>query len=231
MNIALIVAAGKGQRMKAKQNKVFLKLDKHPVIYYTIKAFQKHRDIDQVVILTGKPDMAKMQKIVDQYKFKKVEAIIAGGRERQDTVYEGLKYLQLAGASEHDLVLVHNGGNPLVSGPEISDSIKMGRKYGAAVCARPVRDTIKRVSPGGLVVETLDRSELWAMQTPQTIKFGLAVKAFSKAYQDGFYGTDDVSLVGRLGKRVKIVPCSEDNIKITYPGDLLVAKSLLKRKD
>jgi len=228
MNIALIVAAGKGRRMKAKSNKVFLKLGKYPMIYYTLRSFQQHRAISQIIVLTSRRDLKEMQKLINRYQFSKVIAVIIGGQERQDTVYEGLKYLQLAGTKSNDLILVHNGGNCLVGASEIAASIKMGKKYGAAVCAQPVKDTIKKISSRGLVRETLNRKELWAMQTPQTIKFSLALRAFTKAYQDGFYGTDDVSLVERLGKRVKIVPCSEKNIKITYPIDLLVAKILIK---
>ncbi|MBU1178454.1 2-C-methyl-D-erythritol 4-phosphate cytidylyltransferase [Patescibacteria group bacterium] len=230
MNIALIVAAGKGKRMRQGKNKVLLKLDKYPVIYHTLKAFEQHRSIARIIIITAQNDIAAMEKIVDKYKFGKVEAIVAGGKERQDSVYQGLNYLRKAGAGKYDLVLIHNGGNLLVSEQDITDSIREVKRYGVAVCAQPARDTIKRVSAAGLVQETLDRRELWTMQTPQTIKFGLALEAFDKAYKDRFYGTDDVSLVERLGKRVKVVPCSAENIKITYPADLDFARAVLGKR-
>ena len=230
MNIALIVAAGKGKRMRQGKNKVLLKLDEHPVIFHTIKAFARHKSVAKIVIVTGKSDITAMEKIVDKYGFDKVEAIVAGGKERQDSVYNGLQCLQSADVDKSDIVLIHNGGNPLVSDKDITDSIQEARKHGAAVCAQPARDTIKKVSVSGVVQETLDRSQLWAMQTPQAIKFGLALEAFDKAYKDKFYGTDDVSLVERIGRPVKIVPCSERNIKITYPLDLELARIILKSK-
>ncbi|MFH2104980.1 MAG: 2-C-methyl-D-erythritol 4-phosphate cytidylyltransferase [Parcubacteria group bacterium] len=230
MNIALIVAAGKGRRMRQGKNKVLLKLDKYPVIYHTLKAFEQHRSIARIIIITAQNDIVAMEKIVDKYKFGKVEAIVVGGQERQDSVYQGLNYLREAGTGKSDLVLIHNGGNLLVGQKDITDSIREAGKYGAAVCAQPARDTIKRVSTSGLVQETLDRRELWAMQTPQTIKFGLALEAFDKAYKDSFYGTDDVSLVERLGKRVKVVLCSAENIKITYPSDLDFARAVLGKR-
>ena len=230
MNIALIVAAGKGERMQRGKNKVLLKLDQYSVIYHTLRAFERHRSIAKIIIVTAQRDVKAMEKIVDQYKFGKVEAIVMGGKKRQDSVYNGLKCLRAAGTDKSDLVLIHNGGNPLVSNKDITDSIREAGKHGAAVCAQPVKDTIKKVSARGVVQKTLDRSELWAMQTPQTIRFGLALEAFAKADRDGFYGTDDVSLVERLGRRVKVVPCSAENIKITYPSDLDFARSVLKNK-
>lgn len=206
---------------------MLLKLDQHSVIYHAIKAFEQHQSVTKIIIVTAKGDIETMEKIVDKYKFGKVEAIVAGGKKRQDSVYQGLNYLREAGAAKSDLVLIHNGGNPLVSDKDITDSIREAKKHGAAVCAQPARDTIKKVSASGVVRQTLDRSQLWTMQTPQTIKFGLALEAFDKAYRAGFYGTDDVSLVERLGKRVKVVPCSAENIKITYSADLDFARAVL----
>ncbi|NQV13764.1 MAG: 2-C-methyl-D-erythritol 4-phosphate cytidylyltransferase [Parcubacteria group bacterium] len=230
MNIALIVAAGKGRRMRQGKNKVLLKLDKYPVIFHTLKAFEEHRNVGKIIIVTTQRDIAAMEKIIDKYKFGKVTAIVVGGQERQDSVYQGLNYLRKAGTDKSDLVLIHNGGNLLVSDKDIADSVRTAQKHGAAVCAQPARDTIKRVSASGVVQETLDRSELWTMQTPQTIKFGLALEAFDKAHKDRFYGTDDVSLVERLGKRVKVVSCSAENIKITYPADLDFARAVLGKR-
>jgi 2-C-methyl-D-erythritol 4-phosphate cytidylyltransferase len=157
----------------------------------------------------------------------------SGGKERQDSGCNAVKFLDQklnSNKKEETILLFHNGANPFVSPQEIKTSIKEAKKIGASVVAHPTKDTIKKADKDNLIRETLDRSCLWNMQTPQTIKFPIAKKAFFDAKRDGFYGTDDVSLVERIGRKVKIIPASENNFKITTPIDLELAKIILRKQ-
>ncbi|MFH0803790.1 MAG: 2-C-methyl-D-erythritol 4-phosphate cytidylyltransferase, partial [Candidatus Tagabacteria bacterium] len=132
------------------------------------------------------------------------------------------------GAKSGDIILFHNGCNPLVPKEEISEIIKSAKKDGAAVLAQPARDTIKKADRKGFVEKTISRENIYLAQTPQAMEFSLAKRAFEKASADNFEGTDDVMLVERLGGKVKIVPTNSKNIKITYPEDLDFFKKSLK---
>jgi len=134
------------------------------------------------------------------------------------------------GAESKDLVLFHNGANPLVSQEEISEVIKAAKQYGAALVGQPAKDTIKKASKSGLLLKTIDRRSIFLAQTPQAIKYDLAKKSFERAETRKFQGTDDVSLVEQLGKRVKIIPCSYRNIKVTTKDDLRVIETFLKNR-
>jgi 2-C-methyl-D-erythritol 4-phosphate cytidylyltransferase len=230
MNIAIILAAGMGKRMNAGKNKVFLSLGKKPIIFYTISAFEKNSDIKKIVIVTKEEEIAYFQKLSKKYKFNKIKAVIGGGKERQDSAYNALKYLKKeSGRNKKSVVVFHNGANPFVTKLEISQSIKEAKKYGACAIAHPTKDTVKEVDKKGLVIRTLERKKLWNMQTPQTISFDLALEAFSKAYEDDFLGTDDVSLVERLGKKVRVIEGSPNNFKITTPLDIELAKIIMQK--
>ncbi len=229
MNIGIILASGIGKRMDAGKNKVLLKLGGKPIVFHALKAFEKCKDIDGILIVIRKEEIELAKKIIGEYKIKKVIDIIEGGKERQFSGLNAILYLnEILKDKAKAVVLFHNGANPFVTSEEISESIKNAKKYGAAVVAHPTKDTIKEIDKNGLAVKTLDRSKLWNMQTPQTIKFPLAYKAFTKADKDNFIGTDDVSLVERLGKKVKIIEGSNYNFKITTPLDLELAKIIIK---
>jgi len=225
MNIAIILAAGKGKRMESNVNKVLLTLTDKPVIYHTIKVFEDCKDINEIILVANKDNINKLKGLIKKHNFKKIKKIIEGGKYRQDSVYNGLKAIK---AKEDDIVLIHNGANPFVTEKTIIDSIKAAEQYGASAVAFPAEDTIKAVDEHYFVSKTLDRSKLWQMQTPQTIKYSLAIKAFEKAYKNNYYGTDDVNLVEKLGHRVKIVECSRDNIKITTKNELETLRALKK---
>lgn len=230
MNIGIILASGIGKRMGAGKNKVLLELEKKPIVYYAIKAFEKCKDVDAILLVTRLEEIDILQGIVKKYKIKKVMGIIEGGRERQFSGLNAVKYLsEVLKEKTKSIVAFHNGANPFVTPEEISKSFLDAKKYGAAVVAHPTKDTIKEVDKKGMVVETLERSKLWNMQTPQTIKFSLALEAFDRANKDNFIGTDDVSLVERLGKKVKIVEGSKFNFKITTPLDFEMAKIIIKK--
>ena len=229
MNIAIILAAGMGRRMGKGKNKVFLNLRKRPIIFYTINAFEKNPKIKSIILVTREEEITDFLNLSQKYKFKKIKTIIAGGKERQDSAYNALKFLEKElNQNNKSVIVFHNGANPFVTQKEINQSIEEAKKYGACVVAHPAKDTIKEIDSKGLVIKTLDRKKLWNMQTPQTICFNLAIQAFSKAYKDNFLGTDDVSLVERMGKKVKIVHGSSHNFKITTPLDMELAKIIIQ---
>lgn len=224
MNYAFIVAAGKGKRMNNQINKILLQLNDKPIIYHSIKPFEDSPLIDKILLIANKDDIVDLNSIIKKNNFKKV-GIIEGGEERQDSVYNGIKLLE--NAKEDDIIIIHNGVNPFISNSLIEEVIKNAKKYGACAAAFKARDTIKETDEDDFVLKTLDREMLWQMQTPQAAKYRLLVRAFVKAYNDNYYGTDDVELIERLGQRVKIIECNRENFKITTPIDLENAKLLL----
>tara|TARA_Y100000031_G_scaffold155780_1_gene207627 strand:- start:17863 stop:19008 length:1146 start_codon:yes stop_codon:yes gene_type:complete len=224
MNIAIIVAGGKGKRMKRKVNKLFLLLNKEPIIVHTLKVFQECKEINQIILVVSPEDGNKFEDVVKANKFDKVKNIVEGGVERQDSVYNGIKAIEKA--NNEDIVLMHNAANPFVNKDLINQTIKATKKYGAAVVGFPAKDTIKVVE-GGFVKQTINRKLLWQVQTPQAMKYFLAKKAFEIANRDKFYGTDDVSLVEKMGGQVKMIYCSRENIKITDQHDLAYANKLV----
>jgi len=223
MNTAIIVAGGKGKRMHKRINKIFLLLNKEPIIFHTLNTFQNCKNIDKIILVIRPEDKNKFQSIIKSNKLNKVEKVVDGGIERQDSVYNGIKAIDKAG--NEDIILIHNAVNPFVDEATINNCISATKKYGAAVVGFPAKDTIKVVDDG-FVRQTIDRKLLWQVQTPQAMKYFLAKKAFERAYKERFYGTDDVSLVERLGGSVKIVYCPRENIKITGPYDLAYANKL-----
>jgi len=229
MNIAIILAAGKSQRT-GKINKVFYQILGRPLIYYTVKAFENHPKIQKIILVVRKNEFRRASSFTRKYKLKKIAAVIIGGKERQYSAYNGLKAAGSLGAKTGDLILFHNGANPLVSEREITEVIKEAKKYKAALVAQPLKDTLKKSDKWNFIKETIPRENLWLAQTPQVIEYTLALKAFEKAKKDKLYGTDDISLIERLGEKVKIIPASSQNIKVTKREDLETIKILLKNK-
>lgn len=224
--VAIIVAAGQGSRMGTKINKQYLHLLNKPVLAHTVDVFERHSLIEGIIIVTRQDEINLCnEEVIIPYNFRKVIKVVAGGKERQDSVYEGLKALP----TQCELVVVHDGARPLITPNLIDEVLIAGRKEGAALVAVPVKDTIKRES-GGFVSETIPRQEIWAVQTPQIFTKKIILEAYQEAYNQGFYGTDDASLVERLGKKVKIVPGSYENIKITTPEDLDIGKAIIARR-
>jgi len=230
MNITIILAAGNSERTN-KINKIFYQISKKPLIYYTIQVFEKHPEIQRIILVIKEKDFSKFNSFGKKYGFKKIKGIAFGGEKRQISAFNGLKMAENLGAKRGDLILFHNGVNPLVSQEEISEVIKEAKEYGAALVAQPLKDSLKRSKKDGFVEKNIPRENLWLAQTPQVIEYELAKKAFEKAQRDKFYGTDDVSLVERIGKEIKIVPCSHKNSKITFEEDLEIAKKLLENQN
>ncbi len=224
MNFAIIVAAGKGRRMNRGTNKVFLPLSDKPMIYHTIKKFQDCSLIGGIAVVAQRAEIKKIEEMKKQYGFDKIKKIVEGGKERQESVYNGLMSIQ--NANKDDVVVIHNGSNPLVKEKEIAGCIKAAEKYGAAVAGFPLKDTIKKVK-NNFVEKTIGRNDVYQVQTPQAVRYGLFIEAFENAKKKKLSLTDDVSLVEMLGKKVKVVPCSYQNIKITTQDDLRIAEGLM----
>ena len=222
---AVIVAAGVGVRMGAAIPKAYLPLAGKPILAHTLEVFEAAPEVEEVTLVVNPPDLEYCQeKVINPFGFKKVLRLVPGGKERQDSVYHGLKVLR---EQEVDLVLVHDGVRPLITTGLIRQIIHAAQKHGAAIPGLPAHETIKRVSPQGEVVGTLDRRDLWLIQTPQGFKAELLWRAFLEAYSRGFYGTDEASLVEQLGAPVAVLTGSPYNIKITTPEDLRLAELLL----
>lgn len=226
MNIAIILAAGKSRRMRGV-NKIFYRVKRRPLIFYTIKIFERHPQIQKIILAAKGGDFKKLAKLVKKYRLKKISEIIKGGKERQDSAFNGLKAAGKLGAKAGDLILLHNGANPLVSLKEISRVIRAAKKYGAALLGQPAKDTLKEANKSGVILKTISRKNIYLAQTPQVIEYELAKEVFNKAAKEGFRGTDDVSLVERVGKPVKIIPCSYENIKVTTKDDLKIIESFI----
>ena len=223
MNIAIIVAGGKGKRMKKKENKLFLLLNKEPIIQHTLKIFNGCKNVGRIILVINPDDRNKFMHIVGKNKLGKVKEVVDGGLERQDSVYNGIK--AVGKADNDDMIIVHNASNPFVNEAVINDSIDAAKKYGASAVGFPAKDTIKVVEDG-MVKQTIDRSMIWQAQTPQAMKYFLAKKAFEKAERERFQGTDDASLVERMHGQVKMVYCDRSNIKITEQHDLAYSNKM-----
>ncbi len=221
---AVIVAAGEGERFKSSIPKLYLGLGGKPIIVHSLLAFYKNHLVKEIVLVIRPGEESRIKKILSDFSIK-VERVVTGGTERQDSVERGLS----AVSSETDIILIHDGARPLVSKKLIGEVIKEAEKSGAVVPAFPCEDTIKEVK-NGAVLKTPKRNFLWAVQTPQGFKKDIILSAYKKSKENGYYGTDDAELVENFGGRVRIVPGEKENIKITRPVDLVLAEAILKKK-
>src|SRR3989344_1898296 len=227
MNYLIVVAGGRGERVDLGFNKIFARLGRLPLLYWTLLVFEKSKVIDQIVISVSESDVRRVKGLLKKFGFKKVHGIIKASSSRQASTLDVLKALK-SKVKKSDFVGVHNGVNPFVTGEEIKAVCNAAKRFGAALLAQPARDTVKIADQKGLVSETPLRQYSWYAQTPQVATFGNLWKAFTKADSDNFVGTDDAQLLERIGIKPKIVSCSSKNIKITFPEDLITAKHILK---
>lgn len=223
MSISLIVpAAGSGKRMASEEKKQFLSLEGCPIIIRTLKAFQGFKEIKRVIVVTAKEDLAQMQALVQSYSWGPEVLCIEGGKERQDSVYEGLKLV------ETPYVMVHDGARPFVKSSIIEGHIQGLKDHRALITALAVRDTIKEVKDGR-VRKTLDRSTLVQVQTPQSFHTRMLKDAYDYGQSKGLVVTDDAALVEAFGQEVYTVEGSPLNIKVTVQEDLLLGAWIVRR--
>lgn len=221
---AIIAAAGMSNRMGSKVNKQFINIGNEPVLAHTLRKFESSSYIDEIILIAKESEVEYCRKeIVKKFGFKKVRKIIKGGKERQDSIYNGI----LALNERADIVLTHDGARPFVKVENIEDGIKGVIEHDACVIGVPVKDTIKVVDNLSDVHHTPNRSFVWAAQTPQCFWRSIIQTGYEYAIDEEIVGTDDSSLVEKAGYDVKMVMGSYDNIKITTPEDLIIAESLL----
>jgi len=220
----IIPAAGQGKRMGAGKNKLLLELEGIPVFIYTLKVFEEDNLCSGVILAINSEEEVEMKRLLNQYGIEKVIGLVAGGQERQDSVLQGVKVLNGDG-----IVLVHDAARPFIDIEQVQELVVAAEHHGAAVLAVPLKDTVKKVI-GNKVIETIERSSLWAIQTPQAFRMPLLRCAHETALKEGFLGTDDSSLVERLGQDVIIVKGNYDNIKLTTPEDLFFAETIIRKR-
>lgn len=213
---AVILAAGKGQRMDKRRNKPYLKIKGKPILCYSLERFDRCELIDEMVTVVNEDDLEIFKdEILDRYKFDKEVKVTIGGERRQDSARAGV------GAIEPELILVHDGVRPFFSLNLVERLIETAKEHGAAICGVKVKQTIKSAGEGGFIAEELDRERLYEIQTPQCFSYSLLRYAVDEATKRGKYFTDDAGAVAYItGVKAKIVPGEEQNIKITTPLDL-----------
>jgi len=221
---AIIVAAGSSRRMGF--NKLFTTIAGKPVIAHAIQAFERSRSVTEIIIVARKDQHDEITELARAKSFKKVRSIIAGGEHRQDSVRAGLDRLD----DEAKYVAVHDAARPLVTPEQIEDVYAQCRMHGAAALAEPINDTPKRANVDLIITASVDRHQLYAMQTPQIFERGLIEEAYRAVYAGNVSVTDEVSAVERLGSKVVLVLTEDFNFKITYPRDLALAEFVLTQR-
>lgn len=231
---AIVLAAGQGKRMESSVQKQFMLLGGKPMVYYALKAFEDS-EVEDVILVTGEEDVDYcVENIVKRYGLTKVKSVVAGGKERYHSVYEGLKaieelYKDSCSWETELFVLIHDGARPFLTQRIISASIQGAKKYKACVVGMPVKDTIKIIDENGFSEETPDRRNLRMIQTPQSFEYRLVRKAYDKMFSDIRYQqgvTDDAMVVEAMtDAKVKVVLGDYRNIKITTPEDMILAKA------
>lgn len=221
---AIIVAAGSSQRMGF--DKLFALLDGKPVVAHTLAAFEQAESVGEIILVGRDDRLAELQKLVGSAGLRKVLHVVSGGVHRQDSVRVGLSLL----GPDSRYVAVHDAARPLITPAQIGRVLAECRAHGAAALAEPVTDTLKRADDECFVQGGVDRAGLYAMQTPQIFSRDILVEAYEAVAAKKLSITDEVSAVEQLGRKVRLVPNDEFNVKITYPRDLFLAESFLSRR-
>lgn len=223
----VIAAAGSATRMGSKINKPYMLLKSRPVLAYSLDIFEEFNLVDDIVIVANPQEIDYCKReIVEKYGYRKVSQVVAGGKMRQDSVRVGLRQL----GQDTDFIAVHDGARPFLTHELLEKLLKAAEQWGAAIPGVMPKDTLKFVDRDEFVRQTLDRSSVVAIQTPQLFKFEELLAAYNQAYEEGFIATDDAALFENYIGRVKIVPGDYRNIKITTPEDLKIAEVLVNDK-
>ncbi|MDW8464671.1 MAG: 2-C-methyl-D-erythritol 4-phosphate cytidylyltransferase [Chloroherpetonaceae bacterium] len=234
--LAVVAAGGLSKRMNlpAGQSKQYLRLGRYPVICHTLKAFEKAQTIVRVAVATKHDDTERLRRLIKRYGFTKVCAVVEGGKERQDSIFNALQVFaaDIEKAQHKTVMLIHDGARPLIQPSEIDQIAHWAWKFGACVPATKPKDTIKQVdASANFFQKTLERSSLQLVQTPQGFWAKLIFEAHQRAKAENFYATDDAALVERFfpNQRIKVFEMGYHNLKITTPEDVAIARAILKR--
>ncbi|HUB86637.1 MAG TPA: 2-C-methyl-D-erythritol 4-phosphate cytidylyltransferase [Verrucomicrobiae bacterium] len=222
MNAAILVAAGKGVRMGA--DKLWLEIAGRPLVAHAWKKFNDAKCVDEIIVVVRDETQEKFSELAKRFHFQKKFQIVAGGAERQDSVWNGLAALP----QKIEIVAIHDAARPCVTEELIAATIAAAHETGAAVAAQPVTDTVKESADGETILRTLDRSKLWSVQTPQTFRVEIIRRAIAAARDENLVFTDDTAACELIGQKVRLVPGATPNPKLTAPGDLPFIESLLK---
>jgi 2-C-methyl-D-erythritol 4-phosphate cytidylyltransferase len=220
----IIPAAGQGKRMGAGKNKLLLELNSIPVFIHSLKVFEEDELCDGIILAIHPQDEAEFNSLLKKHEVKKVLELVPGGEERQDSIYNALKTVKRDG-----IILVHDAARPFIRKEHIHRLLETAQETGAAIIGVRAKDTMKTVR-NDVVMATVERSSLWAVQTPQAFRFSLLRSAYEQAEKDGFIGTDDSSLVERISHPVTMVEGDYDNIKLTTQEDLFFAQAILQKR-
>jgi 2-C-methyl-D-erythritol 4-phosphate cytidylyltransferase len=221
---AIIVAAGKGSRMGPNVDKLFLELDGCPIVAHTWRRFDDAPCIDEIVLVVRAGNQAAFKVMAERHRFRKKFGLVVGGKERQDSVWNGLEAL----SPGTEIAAIQDAARPCTSQALIAATIAAARETGAAVAAQPVTDTIKESHDGRLIERTLDRSRLWAVQTPQTFRVEIIRRALSEVRHKGLLVTDDTAACELMGQPVQLVVGADPNPKVTRPEDLRYVEVVLR---
>ncbi|NLF82401.1 MAG: 2-C-methyl-D-erythritol 4-phosphate cytidylyltransferase [Candidatus Gastranaerophilales bacterium] len=225
---AIIPAAGSGTRYSKVKNKLFEELQGIPVIIHTLRVVSAVKEIDNIVICASQNIIGELTDLIAQYQVEKVKKVILGGETRQQSVFNGLTELGNSDSGMPDYVLIHDGARPLITPAIIQEAIQLAMDKGAVIVAVPTKDTIKRVIPEtGEIIETVDRRELWNVQTPQVFRYREIMDVHQMFREESM--TDDAALMEKAGYKVFVSMGSYKNIKITTEEDILVAKCFMDR--
>lgn len=221
---AIIPTAGTGVRLKSSIPKPFVRLKDKPIFIYTLEAIEQCALIDSIIVVAQPECVEDVKDFIEEYHLRKVSAVVAGGKERTDSVFNGLAMLE----DDTKIVVIHDGARPFITQEVLECSIATCQQERAVIVGVPVKPTIKRVNSDYIVEETLPRDQLWEIQTPQVFEREVIVEAYKS--KNTFTVTDDASLVEHMGIHVKIINGDYRNIKITTPEDLVIAKAFLKEQ-
>ena len=224
MTSVVIVAAGKGTRMGPETDKLFLEVAGRPVVAHTWARFDASACVDEIILVVRDTMQPAFADLAEKWRFKKPHRLVVGGKERQDSVWNGLEALD-PGA---EMVAIHDGARPCTSDRLIADTIEAARTLGAAVAARRVSDTIKESDGGHLIARTVERARLWAVQTPQTFRVEVIRRALAAVRQQGLLVTDDAAACELIGQPVTLIESLAPNPKVTVPVDLPYVELLLQ---
>jgi 2-C-methyl-D-erythritol 4-phosphate cytidylyltransferase len=219
---AIIVAAGSSRRMGF--DKLFAPLAGKPVVWHSLKAFSDCSEVDEIIVVAKEDRIEEFEQLVRSETLSKARKIVAGGAERHLSVWNGL---QAVSSKKSEFVAIHDGARPLTTPKLIHACLQMAEEFGAACCASPIPDTVKRVSIEQMVQENVERAGLWAMQTPQVFSSGLILQAYASLMAKHEMVTDEVSAVQKLGKKIALLKNEDWNFKVTYPHDLELAEQVL----
>ncbi|MCT6924361.1 2-C-methyl-D-erythritol 4-phosphate cytidylyltransferase [Metasolibacillus sp.] len=220
----VLPAAGSGKRMGAGQNKLFLPLLEKPILVHTLEIFEQDNNCTGIWLAVKPEEKAFIEGLLERYSITKVKGLPAGGEERQHSVHSCLKAME-----QVEIVLVHDAARPFITEEIIAQLATVAYEKGAAIAGVRAKDTMKKVR-GTVIAETVERDNLWSIQTPQAFRFDLLAEAADVAEKVGFLGTDEAMLVERLGHEVHIVESSYENLKMTTQEDLLFGEAILRKR-